>query len=238
MGLINVRDLLAFPANGDNSSDTIINGIHFNKTALEYWNYTLYSNSTLSNVSNCFLIFADYQPILYSNGTFINGTSCYLPILPLRTRGRLGSAFGVLFGFSIMFTLINLRKHGQKFVTEHKRFRLVGRRWQWYWMSVVGACGMISGITGIDVDRDYLQDLAIILENIFFLCMGQATMASIWEGVRHWGSWEERQIVDRDPYVLPLNDRRDRMEFYMPLVFYLFGFMVSFSKPTLQLLSF
>lgn len=226
MGLINVRDLLAFPANGDNTTDTVINGIHFNKTALDHWNYTLYSNNTLSNASNCLLVFADYQPVLFSNGTFVNGTSCYVPILPLKTRGRLGATLGALFGFSIMFTLMNLSKHGKSFISEERRFRLVGRRWPWYWMCVVAACGMISGIGGIDVDRDYLQDLAIILENIFFFAMGQATLAAIWEAVRHWGSWLERQIADRDPYTLPPHDARAKMEFYMPLLFYFFAFMV------------
>lgn len=86
---------------------------------------------------------------------------------------------------------------------------------------------MISCITGIDVDRDYLQDLAIILQSFFYMCMGQAAVAAVWEGVRHWGSWQERQIVDRDPFSLPQDDKRGQMEFYMPLVFYLFDFMVS-----------
>jgi hypothetical protein len=228
MALINVRDLLAFPANGDNATDTIINGVHFNTTALQHWNYTLYSNHTLSNASYCFLVFADYQPVLFANGTFANGTSCDDPILPMKTRGRLGVTLGALFGISIMFTLMNLAKHGAKFISESKRFRLIGRRWPWYWLSVVAACGMISGISAVDVDRDYLQDLAIILESLFFFCMGQASMAAIWEAVRHWGSWLERQIADRDPYALPTGGRRSKMEFYMPLVFYLFTFMVGF----------
>jgi Protein of unknown function (DUF2434) len=222
-GLVNIRDLLAFPA-GSNTTDTVINGIHLNKTALEYWNYTLYSNNTLSNNSNCFLVFDNYQPFMFSNGTFVNQTSCYVPILPLETRGRLGAVFGSLFGLSIMFTLINLRKHGHLFLREDKRFRIVGRRWQWYWMAMVGACGMISCITGIDVDRDYLQDLGLILQCLFFQLMGQASIAALWEGLRHWGS---RQIVDRDPWTLPQDDTRGRIEFYLPLAFYFFAFAVS-----------
>jgi hypothetical protein len=227
MGLINLRDLVAFPTNGNNASDTILNGIHFNKTALDYWNYTLYSNNTLSNGSSCYLLFDNYQPAMFSNGTFVNGTSCYVPILPLEMRGRLGAIFGALFGLSIMFTLVNLKKHGQLFLREDKRFRIVGRRWQWYWMTMVGACGMISCITGIDVDRDYLQDLGLILQCLFFLCMGNAAVAALWEGIRHWGSWQERQIYDRDPFSLPQDDTRGRTEFYFPLIFYLFAFFVS-----------
>lgn len=227
MGLIQLRELLAFPPNPDNSSDTVLNGIHFNLTALQYWNYTLFSNGTLSNHSSCYLIFDDYKPVILSNGTFINGTSCYVPILPLKTRGRVGALFGALFGISIMFTLINLKRHGQQFLRESRRFRLVGRRWQWYWMLIEAACGMISCITAVDVDRDYLQDLALILSSFFFMCMGQSAVAAIWEGIRHWGSWQERQIVDRDPFSLREDDVRGKKEFYMPLVFYFFTFMVN-----------
>jgi hypothetical protein len=227
MGFLQLRDLVPFPANGDNSSETIVNGIHFNKTALDLFNYTLYSNNTLSNNSNCYLIFGEYQPSILFNGTIVNGTNCAAPILPLKTRGKLAAVFGALFGITLMFTLINLKRHGQQFLREDKRFRLVGRRWQWYWMIITAACGMISTITSIDVDRDYLQDLAIILQGFFFMVMGQATVAAIWEGVRHWGSWQERQICDRDPFSLPQDDRRGKMEFYMPLAFYFFAFMVS-----------
>jgi hypothetical protein len=39
------------------------------------------------------------------------------------------------------------------------------------------------------------------------------------------GSWQERQIVDRDIYGLPQDDRRSKVEFYLPLVFYLFAWM-------------
>ena len=34
-------------------------------------------------------------------------------------------------------------------------------------------------------------------------------------------------MVDRDSFSLPQTGARDRAEFYMPLVFYLFGFLVS-----------
>jgi hypothetical protein len=129
-----------------------------------------------------------------------------------------------------MFTLINLKKHGQQFLRENKRFRIIGRRWQWYWMIFIGACGMISCITGIDVDRDYLQDLALILQSLFFWAMGQTTVGAVWEGVRHWGSWQERQIVDADPFGLKQDDKRGKSEFYMPLAFYFFAFFVSWPK--------
>jgi hypothetical protein len=39
------------------------------------------------------------------------------------------------------------------------------------------------------------------------------------------GSWQERQIVDEDPYVMKQDDRRAKIEFYMPLIFYLFAWL-------------
>lgn len=241
MPLLNLRELLPFP-DGDNATDTVINGVHFNLSALEYFNYTMYDNGTISNSSRCYLIFNKYQPVMMSNGSWVNGTSCYLPYYRIHTRGGIGIGYACLFGASIMFTLINLRKHGKLFLREDKRFRVIGRRWQWYWMCFVAACGMISTIAGVDVDRYYLQSLPIILQSFFYTLMLPGTLAIVWEAVRHWsvrtnppqytvaddsrGSWQERQIYDRDPFHLPQDDRRSKVEFYLPLVFYLFAWLV------------
>jgi Protein of unknown function (DUF2434) len=241
MGLINMRELLQFPS-GDNSSDTVVNGVHFNLTALNLYNYTIYSNNTISNASNCYLIFDYYQPHMFENGSWVNGTSCYEPYYHIHGRGISSIVFGSLFMASIMFSLVNLRKHGRLFLREDKRFRVVGRRWQWYWMCFVAACAVISCLTGIDVDRYYLQDLPIILQGFFFSLMLPGTLAMVWEATRHWyvpfiqhldrltnfkrGSWQERQICDRDPVLLPQDDRRGKTEFWMPLVFYLFAWLV------------
>lgn len=185
MSSVNIRELVSFPP-GSNSTDTIINQIHFNRTALEFFNYTLFDNYTLSNHSNCWLVFGLFQPSMLSNGTFINATSCYSPVRSLRARGSIGIFSACFFGASILFTLINLRKHGRLFLPDQKRFRAVGRRWQWYWMLFVAACGIISGFSGIDVDRDYLQKLAIILQSFFNILMVPGILATVWEAVRHW----------------------------------------------------
>ncbi len=186
MPLFNIRELVAFPV-GANSTDTIINNIHFNSTALQLYNYTWYSsNRTLSNGSNCWLAFDAYKPTMLVNGTFINGTSCYEPYYGVSHRGGIGILFGCLFGTSIIFTLINLRKHGRLFLPNEKRFRAIGRRWQWYWMLFVAACGLISGFTGIDVDRDYVLSLPIVLQSFFNYLMIPGILAVVWEAVRHW----------------------------------------------------
>lgn len=223
---LDLRDLLPFP-NGDNSSDTAILGAHYNLTTLEHWNYTYYSNNTISNGSRCYLVFEPYAPHLLQNGTFLNSTTCYSAIRPIGTRAITGLAFTVYFGISIMFTFINLRKHGRHFLPPEKRFQPVGRRWQWYWMLAVAAFGLINGITGIDVDRYYLPELPVVLSNFFWFFMLLATMACVWESVRHWGSWQERQMVDPDPFILRQDDMRGRTELFLPLVFYFFWWMVS-----------
>jgi hypothetical protein len=225
MGLVNIRELLAFPQ-GDNSSDTLIGGIHWNLTTLKHWNYTYYSNGTFSNGSLCFLLFEPYTPHLLQNGTFLNSTSCYSPIDPLHTRSKLGLFFACFFSLSIMFTFINLRKHGKLFLPREKRFHAIGRRWQWYWMLVVAAFAIISGLTGVDVDRYYLPELPVVLNNFFWILMLPTTMCVVWESVRHWGSWQERQMVDPNPFVLRQDDRRSKVEFWLPLVFYFFVWMV------------
>ena len=188
MDLLQVRELLvprqAAESAGIKINQTTLNS--FNQTTLSYFNYTSYSNGTISNGSKCFLIFDDYQPVLFSNGTFVNGTSCYFPYYPLEQRGGLGIAVSVIFAVSLMFTLLNLAKHGRLYLPQEKRFRAIGRRWQWYWMLFVAACGIISGVSAVDVDRDYLQDIPIILQNFFFYLMTPGILACVWEGVRHW----------------------------------------------------
>jgi hypothetical protein len=185
MGVINIRELLDFPK-GDNKSDTFINEVHYNLTTLNEFNYTLYSNNTISNGSNCYLIFDQFKPIMASNGTWSNSSSCYIPYYGIGNRGAAGAGLGALFGLSIILSMINLRKHGRQFLREDKRFRLVGRRWQWYWMLFAAACGMISTLTGIDVDRYYLQSTPIILQSLFYSLMLPAILAAVWEASRHW----------------------------------------------------
>ncbi|KAG0647349.1 hypothetical protein D0Z07_7299 [Hyphodiscus hymeniophilus] len=221
MALIDTRDVLAFPA-GDNSSDTLIKSVHYNLTTLKHWNYTYYSNDTFSNGSRCYLLFERYTPYLLQNGTFRNSTSCYSPISPMGTRSIVGIVYACIFAFSIVLTLINLRKHGRLFLPTEKRFKAVGRRWQWYWMLAVATFAIISSITDVDVDRYYLPELPIVLANFFWFLMLPATMAAVWESVRHWGSWQERQMVDPNPFLLRQDDRRGKVEFYIPLVFYFF----------------
>lgn len=124
-----------------------------------------------------------------------------------------------------MFTFVNLRKHGRLFLPQEKRFHAIGRRWQWYWMLVVAGFAIISAIAGVDVDRYYVPELPIVLNNFFWILMLPTTMCVVWESVRHWGSWQERQLVDPNSFALKQDDRRSKVEFWIPLVFYFFTWM-------------
>jgi hypothetical protein len=228
MSLLDARDILAFPA-GDNASDTLIGNVHLNLTTLKHWNYTLFSNETLSNGSWCILAFPPYTPpLILSNGTFINETWCYSPVKHIGTRAGIAIGYAVVFGIALVLTLVNLKKHGSLHLPAEKRFFPIGRRWQWYWASAVSATAMISLLTCVDVDRYFLPELPLVLTNFFWYLMQMCTMAVVWEAVRHWGSWMERQFIDPDPFTLRDDDRRSKVEFWVPLLFYLFLWLVCY----------
>ncbi|KAL2126111.1 hypothetical protein VTI74DRAFT_1672 [Chaetomium olivicolor] len=222
MPLLDARDILAFPG-GDNATDTVIGNVHFNLTTLNHWNYTLYSNGTLSNGSWCILTFPPYVPALVlPNGTFVNVTWCWSPTEPIGTRAGIAIGYAVLFGVALVLSLVNLNKHGKLHLPAEKRFYPIGRRWQWYWASWVCATAVISLLTCVDVDRYFLPELPIVLTSFFWFLMQLGAIAVVWEAVRHWGSWMERQFIDPDPFALKDDDRRSKVEFYIPLIFYLF----------------
>ncbi|KAK4183626.1 hypothetical protein QBC35DRAFT_477998 [Podospora australis] len=215
-------EILPFPA-GDNSSDTFLGGSHLNLTTLEHWNYTLYSNNTLSNGSWCLLAWQPWTAdFVFDNGTFVNQTWCWSPVNPIGPRAGIGIGFAVLYGIAIVLTLVMLNRHGRLYLPVTKRFYPIGRRWQWYWASFSCACAIISLLTVMDVDRYFLPELPIILTSFFWFLMQMGCMAMVWEAVRHWGSWMERQFIDPDPFALRDDDRRSKVEFWLPLVLYLF----------------
>ncbi|PWY94043.1 hypothetical protein BO94DRAFT_582452 [Aspergillus sclerotioniger CBS 115572] len=223
MPLLYVRAVVPFEA-GANATDVLINQVHFNRTALSYYHYTLFSNGTLSNETDCYLAFDEFQPQMFANGSFVHGISCYAPIRDLGQHASAGLAFALMFCISIAITLINLRKHGRRYLPVDHRWSVMGRRGKWIWMLFVAACGAISCFMSIDVDRDYIVSVPLILQSVFYTLLTPGMMAAVWEGVRHWGSWQERQIYDRDPYAFQVSNSRERQEFVLPILFYACAF--------------
>ncbi|KAI1291323.1 hypothetical protein F5Y03DRAFT_377028 [Xylaria venustula] len=226
MADIYARQSLMWPP-GDNATDTIIGGRHFNLTTLKHFNYTLYEgNSTLSNWTKCYLIDQPYTPpLLLNNGTFVNSTWCYLATQPTGARGNTGIGFAVVFGLSLVFILLNLARHGKLYLPAEKRFYAIGRRWQWYWAIFISVTALIGLFTGIDVDRYRVVELPLVLNVFFWFLMNMGSLALVWESVRHWGSWMERQFIDPNPFVLQQTDRRGTFEFWLPLFFYLWWWL-------------
>lgn len=218
--------VVPFPA-GDNDTDTVFGGRHFNLTALEELEYHLFKNGTVSNDTKCFLAFEPFTPAyLYPNGTWLNRTSCYTPLHPIGARAKTGVGIGAMYGLALVFILINLRKHGPHYLPKTKRFFPISRRWQWYWGILVCAFALISLFTNIDVDRYYVMEIPIILTSFFWFLMQQAALALVWEAVRHWGSWSERQLVDPDPWRCRQEGTRYNFELLIPIWFYLWVWLV------------
>lgn len=214
------RDLVSFP-DGSNDTDTVLGGNHFNLTTLEHWNYTLYSNGTLSNWSKCWLVYEPYQPaLLYENGSFVNATKCYSAVDPIGVRGYTGIGMAVGFGLCLVAVLTCLAKHGKIYLRKESRFYPIGRRWQWYWGAFTCAAALISLFINVDVDRYHVQELPLIVTVFFYYMICWGTVALVWEAVRHWGSWLQRQYVDPDPFIVNDDDRRAKIEFFLPLWFY------------------
>ncbi|OAP58706.1 hypothetical protein AYL99_07796 [Fonsecaea erecta] len=207
---------------------TVINDVALNETALESWHYTLYSNGTLSNGSHCFLAFGVHKPVIFANGTFTNTTSCYTPVNPIAARGITGLVFGSFFALSILFSTINLRKHGRAYLPRQRGWKPVGRRWPWYWTLVVAACGILSSFTAVDVDRDYIVNTPIILQSFFLTLMVPVLLACVWEAVRSWSSFNHRQLQEAQTYTFSAHAFHDRVNFYLPLLFYTFDCLVFF----------
>ncbi|RYO82752.1 hypothetical protein DL763_008141 [Monosporascus cannonballus] len=181
MSVLNLRDVLPFPG-GANSSDVFLNGQHLNLTTLEYWNYTLFSNGTLSNNSWCFMTDLPFTPGgVLENGTFINATSCYTPMKAIGTRSAIGVGYAAAFGICLVLILINLARHGKLYLPVEKRFYPIGRRWQWYWGCFVCATAIIGLFFSVDVDRYYIQDLPIVITVFFWFLMQMGTTALVWE---------------------------------------------------------
>ncbi|KAF7593439.1 hypothetical protein BBP40_011542 [Aspergillus hancockii] len=222
MTLLYIRALAPYQT-GDNGTDVMINEVHFNRTALESYNYRLYTNGTLSNGTKCYLASQQYKPHMFAeNGTFINGTSCYAPIHDIGKHASLGLAFALMFVISIFLSLLNLRKHGRGYLRNDQHWNHLGRRLKWCWLLFVAVCGAISCFMSIDVDRNYLQSAPLILQSVFYTLLTPGLMAAVWEAVRHWATWQERQIYDRDPYAFAKTSTRKRQETLLPILFYIF----------------
>lgn len=214
-----ITHTMSFPP-GDNCSDALISGTHYNLTTLRHWNYTYYvANKTISNSSTCFLLFPPYMPHLLQNGTFLNSTSCYSPILPLGVRSKIGIGFSSLFLLSLILTLVNFKSHDPSFHLPTKKLHSA-RRWQCFWLLLTNTCALIAGLVGVDVDRYYLPELPLVLYNVFWFLAVIATMASVAESAWLWACWHE-SLDDLSTTILSRDEWWMKIRFPLRLLFYI-----------------
>jgi hypothetical protein len=168
------------------SDNAIYNTPPLDFPILRKFHYTLYANGTLSNASQCWLAFGPYYPRIDINGSVTNGTVCASPIVEITRHAKLGMAFAALFVASVFFSLLNLRKHARVHLPREKRWPVVSRCLPWCWLVVVAVCGVLSGVMSIDVDRDYIPGVPLVLQGFFYYLMLPPLLAAVWESVRHW----------------------------------------------------
>ncbi|KAK7208314.1 hypothetical protein BZA70DRAFT_265604 [Myxozyma melibiosi] len=199
----------------------------YNQTVLDLFDYVIYpGNGTVSNVSNCYLSFGSYHPEIYADGTVENNVSCDSPYYGIASRGGIGIAFGALSILMLPFSMNNLHRLGKMHVKrEHKRFRLISRRWQWYWVFVIHALSAVAGFLSIDIDRDYIQGTSLTSYGAVFTSIFPCCLGAVWEMTRHWGSFEERQSYEDDPYGFRDDKLRTNYFLLAPIFVYLFGFL-------------
>ncbi len=164
-----------------------------NSTLLDnfkHWNYTVdYNTGTIGNGSNCVIAFHPYVDttwVYIENGTILNGTSCDSTILPVAARAGVSIAFAVVVIMIIPVTIVSLKKHGATYMPRTKRISILGRRWQYYWVMISIVLTAVAGFFGIDVDRDYMQGVALAVFGIFWAASGCAITAAVWELIRNW----------------------------------------------------
>lgn len=161
---------------------------NYNQTTLEQYSYVLYpGNGTISNGTNCYLSFGNFHPSIYSNGTVDNGTNCDSPYYGIAARGGVGIAFATISILLLPFSINSLHRLGKQHLKhEHKRFRLISRRWQWYWVFLIHALSAVAGFLSIDIDRDYIAGTSFTSYGAVFTAVFPCCLGAVWEMTRHW----------------------------------------------------
>lgn len=143
------------------------------------------SNRTLSNDSECYLLYPPYLPILFPNGTLTSTTSCFSPVNGIEIHGILGLAFGLAFVGILFFSVLGLNRlsSNQQMTTWHGD-RLSSRAVH-YWQILTSLVALLSAFISIDVDRYPVLGLPMILQSAFFTCIPAALLPTVFEAVKH-----------------------------------------------------
>lgn len=207
-------------------------------------------NGTLTNGPQCWLSFGDhiptFVPIEYLDTYAINGTTCDSPYYSMGAKGYLGVMLSVGITAAMLVTFFNLRKHGMNFMHEPKAEELMsqggrpsktktaepgwirGRRLPWFLLLVMGLMQILTGFFAVDIDRNYIQGTAVGMYGVFLsVCPVLGLMVS-WEFIRRWGFFEERKLLEQDPYAIDQTDLKSKARIIPPIVFYVCCFFAMF----------
>ncbi|KAG5366876.1 hypothetical protein CJU89_1322 [Yarrowia sp. B02] len=199
-------------------------------------------NGTLTNGPQCWLSFGDHVPtfvhIEYLDTYAINGTTCDSPYYSMGSKGYLGVMLSVGIAAATLVTFFNLRKHGMNFMHEPKAEELMsqggrpsktktaepgwirGRRLPWMLLLILGLMQILTGFFAVDIDRNYIQGTAAGMYGVFLsVCPVLGLMVS-WEFIRRWGFFEERKLLEQDPYAIDQTDLKSKARIIPPIVFY------------------
>lgn len=207
-------------------------------------------NGTLTNGPQCWLSFGDhvptFVPIEYLDTYAINGTTCDSPYYSMSSKGYLGVMLSVGITASMLVTFFNLRKHGMNFMHEPKAEELLsqggrpsktktaepgwtrGRRLPWMLLLIMGLMLILTGFFAVDIDRNYIQGTAVGMYGVFLsVCPVLGLMVS-WEFIRRWGFFEERKLLEQDPYAIDQTDLQSKARIIPPIAFYVCCFFAMF----------
>lgn len=207
-------------------------------------------NGTLTNGADCFLSFGDYKPnfvyIEYLDVTVVNGTTCDSPYYSIGAKGGFGLLLSIGITAAMLVTFFNLRKHGMNFMHEPKAEELMsqggrpsktkkaepgwlrGRRLPWFLLLVMGLMQILTGFFAVDIDRNYIQGTAVGMYGVFLsVCPVLGLMVS-WEYIRRWGFFEERKLLEQDPYAIDQTDLKSKARIIPPILFYVCCFFAMF----------
>ncbi|KAG5356854.1 hypothetical protein CKK34_6234 [Yarrowia sp. E02] len=207
-------------------------------------------NGTLTNGPQCWLSFGDHVPkfvhIEYLDTYAIDGTTCDSPYYSMGAKGYLGALLSVGITAAMLVTFFNLRKHGMNFMHEPKAEELMsqggrpsktktaepgwirGRRLPWFLLLILGLMQILTGFFAVDIDRNYIQGTAVGMYGVFLsVCPVLGLMVS-WEFIRRWGFFEERKLLEQDPYAIDQTDLKSKARIIPPIVFYMCCFFAMF----------
>lgn len=187
----------------------------------QLYNYSVYSNGTISNFTNCYLINDEHTPIIESDGMIYNGQSCDSPVKSLASHGAVGIVTACFCFFLIPLLLVNIAKYWKG------KPPLLKRRMEFIWITLLILALAVGGFAYIDVDRNLVQGAAMKIFSFTFQTALPISIAILWHVISTYGFglYRQRIVVGKHAAHFSLDHWIFVVEYYAPIVFYVFNLM-------------